>query len=126
MICLTQDEILIIHKQLICHYGGIHGLRDEALLNSALCSPYQGFGKYELYPTTIEKAVRLCFNLVKNHPFIDGNKRIATMVLLVTLDLNNITFKANHIELTNIILKLAAGKINYHFLLQWVKNRVYS
>ena len=75
MICLTRDEILLIHERLIERYGGSHGVRDENLLESALNIPFQSFGGVEFYPTVLEKAVRLCFGLVKNHPFIDANKR---------------------------------------------------
>jgi hypothetical protein len=69
MIRLTHEEILLMHEKLIERYGGTCGLRDENLLDSALNAPFQCFGGQELYPTTIEKAVRLCFGLVKNHPF---------------------------------------------------------
>ena len=89
MIRLTREEIVLIHEQLIERYGGSHGIRDENLLDSALNAPYHNFEGIEFYPTVVEKATRLCFGLVKNHPFYDGNKRIGAMVLLTTLDLNN-------------------------------------
>lgn len=80
---LTREEVILLQQQLIDRYGGSHGIRDEGLLDSALSMPFQGFGDHDFYPTITEKAVRLCFGLVQNHPFLDGNKRIGTMVLLV-------------------------------------------
>lgn len=124
MIRLTREEIFIIHEQLIERYGGLHGVRDENILDLTLNAPYQTFGEIELYPGVIEKATRLCFGLVKNHPFYDGNKRIGAMALLATLNLNNFSVDTNSAELTEIILSLAAGSIDYDFFLQWVKDRI--
>ena len=124
MICLKRDEILLIHEKLIERYGGSFGIRDENLLDSALNVPFQSFGGVEFYPTILEKAVRLCFGLVKNHPFVDGNKRIGAMALLSTLDLNNISIRTNNAELIEVILSLSYGKIDYDYLLRWVQERV--
>ncbi|MBR0186922.1 MAG: type II toxin-antitoxin system death-on-curing family toxin [Synergistaceae bacterium] len=123
MIVLSKEHIIALHKQLIERYGGIHGVRDEGLLDSALNAPFQSFGNIEFFPTVIEKAVRLCVGLVQNHPFHDGNKRVGAMVLLSTLKRNNIRLKTNNAELTSIILDLAAKRIDSDFLLSWVKDR---
>ena len=124
MICLKRDEILLIHEKLIERYGGSFGIRDENLLDSALNVPFQSFGGVEFYPTILEKAVRLCFGLVKNHPFVDGNKRIGAMALLSTLDLNDIPIRTNNPELIEVILSLSSGEIDYEGLLRWVQERV--
>ena len=124
MICLKREEILLIHEKLIERYGGSFGIRDENLLDSALNIPFQTFGGVEFYPTILEKAVRLCFGLVKNHPFVDGNKIIGTMTLLSTLDLNNISIRTNNAELVEVILSLSSGEIDYDYLLRWVQERV--
>ena len=124
MIRLSKEEILILHEQLIERYGGTHGVRDENLLDSALNAPFQGYGEYDFYPSVVQKAVRLCFGLVMNHPFHDGNKRIGAMALLVTLDLNHLILKSNSAELSEIILRLAAGSINDETLLHWVQDRL--
>ena len=121
MTFLTKEQILLLHEQLIVRYVGIHGVRDEGLLDSALNSPFQRFGEYEFFHTVLEKAVRLCFGLVKNHPFHDGNKRIGALTLLTTLDLNHIRIRTNSSELSDIILQLAAGDIDDGFLLSWVQ-----
>ena len=122
MIRLTKDEILILHKQLIDRYGGTHGLRDENLLDSALQAPFQGYGEYEFYPSVVQKAVRLCYGLVMNHPFIDGNKRIGAHAMLTLLALNGIEVVCTQKELTDVILALASGEIGYDELLSWVLN----
>ena len=70
-----------MHDQLIERYGGTHGVRDEGLLDSAMSAPFQSFSGIDLYPPIIDKASRLCFGLVMNHPFYDGNKRIGALAL---------------------------------------------
>ena len=76
MIILSKEQILFMHKQLIDETGGLDGVRDEALLDSAINAPFQKFGGDDLFPTVQQKAARLCFGIIKNHAFIDGNKRI--------------------------------------------------
>lgn len=85
MIRLTKSQILLLHEQLITETGGSSGLRDEGMLDSALNAPFQTFGKEDMYPSLQQKAARLCFGLVKNHPFVDGNKRIGAHAMLVFL-----------------------------------------
>ena len=124
MIILSREQILLMHQHLIERYGGTHGVRDEALLDSALNAPFQSFGGYEFFPTVIDKAVRLCIGLIQNHPFHDGNKRIGAMALLTMLDLNRIELRTNSDELSYIILQYAAGSVDDEFILQWVKDRI--
>ena len=124
MIRLTKEEILILHDQIVERYGGTRGIRDENLLDSALNAPFQGYGEYAFYPSVVQKAVRLCYGLVMNHPFHDGNKRIGAMALLVTLDLNRLTLKTNSAELSEIILRLASGAIDAESLLRWIQDRL--
>lgn len=87
---------------------------------SALETPFQSFGGDELYPTIQAKAARLGYGLIKNHCMIDGNKRIGTHSMLVFLALNGIELKYMQKELYETILDVAAGKIEYEDLLQWV------
>lgn len=72
---LSKRQILMLHEQLLSQTGGLPGLRDEGLLESALSAPFQSFGDVDAYPSLPQKAARLCYGLVKNHPFTDGNKR---------------------------------------------------
>lgn len=122
MIKLSKKQILMLHTQLIQQTGGSDGVRDYNLLDSALENPFQTFGRDELYPTIQAKAARLGYGLIKNHCMIDGNKRIGTHAMLVFLALNGIELKYTQKELYETILDVAAGKIEYEDLLQWVLN----
>ena len=119
---LSKKQILMLHTQLIQQTGGSDGVRDYNLLDSALENPFQSFGGEELYPTIQAKAARLGYGLIKNHCMIDGNKRIGTHAMLVFLVLNGIELKYIQKELYETILDIAAGKIGYEDLLQWVLN----
>lgn len=88
---LSKRQILLLHSMLVAQSGGMDGLRDEGLLDAAINMPLQTFGGQELYPTILEKAARLGYGLIRNHPFLDGNKRIGAHAMLVFLDINNIT-----------------------------------
>ena len=124
MIILSRDQILLMHHALIERYGGIHGIRDEGLLNSALNAPFQTFDNKDLYPTIAEKAVRLGYGLVMNHPFHDGNKRIGALAMLIMLDLNNMVLRTSSVELAAAFLSVASGKLTNEGLLQWVLSRL--
>lgn len=117
---LSKKQILMLHTQLIQQTGGSEGVRDYNLLDSALEIPFQSFGGDELYPTIQAKTARLGYGLIKNHCMIDGNKRIGTHSMLVFLALNGIELKYMQKELYETILDVAAGKIEYEDLLQWV------
>ena len=119
---LSEKQVLMLHTQLIQQTGGSDGVRDYNLLDSALENPFQSFGGEELYPTIQAKAARLGYGLIKNHCMIDGNKRIGTHAMLVFLALNGIELKYTQKELYETILDIAAGKIGYEDLLQWVLN----
>ena len=120
MIRLSKSQILLIHDQLISETGGSSGLRDEGMLDSALNAPFQTFGGEDVYPSLQKKAARLCFGLVKNHPFVDGNKRIGAHAMLVFLSLNGIELQHTQSELSDVILQLAAGEIEATDLLRWI------
>lgn len=120
MIRLSKAQIIIIHEQLIKETGGASGLRDEGMLESALNAPFQTFGGEDVYPSLQHKAARLCFGLVKNHPFVDGNKRIGAHAMLVFLALNGIELHHSQEELSDIILQAAAGEIETKDLLAWI------
>lgn len=120
MITLTKEQVLMLHDQLIEATGGSKGIRDEGMLESALMNPYQSFGGIELYPSIQAKAAQLCFGIVKDHPMIDGNKRLGTHVMLVFLVLNDYELSYSQKELSDTILLLAAGKLQSEDILQWI------
>ena len=120
MIILSKEQVLMLHEQLIAATGGINGVRDEGLLDSALANPFQSLGGEELYPSIQAKAAQLCYGLVKNHSMIDGNKRIGAHVMLVFLALNGYELSYEQEELVDIILCLAAGEMSVENLLQWI------
>lgn len=121
---LTKEQVLMLHKELIDVSGGSSELRDEGLLDSALNAPFQTFADSELYPTIIEKAARLGYSLIKNHAFVDGNKRIGTHVMLVFLALNQIEVEYEDDELIHTILEIAAGQIDDRQLLAWLQEHI--
>ena len=120
MIRLSKPQILLLHEQLLEATGGSSGLRDEGMLDSALNAPFQTFSGEGVYPSLQQKAARLCFGLVKNHPFVDGNKRIGAHAMLVFLALNGIELEYTQTELSDIILQLASGTIPSSRLLEWI------
>lgn len=120
MIRLSKEQVILLHQRLIEATGGSSGIRDEGMLESALSNPFQSFGDVELYPSIQAKAAQLCFGIVKNHPMIDGNKRLGTHVMLVFMALNGYELSYTQQELSSIILDLAAGKIGHETILQWI------
>lgn len=123
MIKLTKDNILTLYKIMVDNTGGTIGIRDTSLLESALNAPFQTFGDEELYPSINEKASRLCYGLIKNHPFIDGNKRIGVYAMLVFLELNNLNLNFSDEEIINIALKTADSSYSYEDILGILKGK---
>ena len=127
MIILTKSQVLTLHQDLLIAHGGDTGIRDEGLLESALAAPFQTFGEQALFPSIYQKAVRVGFGLINNHPFVDGNKRIGTHVMLTLLAMNGIELEYTQKELYEIILDVASGKSTYEDLLMWVmEHKVYN
>lgn len=117
---LTKEDALAIHEASLARFGGLPGLRDEGLLESALAQPFQAFGGEELYPTFAEKAARYAYGIAKNHPFLDGNKRTATACMAAYLRLNGFGFKPMASELLTTMLGVADGTVSYEDLVGWV------
>jgi death-on-curing protein len=117
---LTQTQVLQMHSLLIKQTGGIDGLRDQGLLDSALNVPFQSFDGEDFYKTIQAKAARLGFSLIHNHPFIDGNKRIGILSMIVFLEMNGIDVFCTNEELIELGLGLADGTIDNNTLLNWI------
>ena len=120
MIKLTKEQVISIHSSLIEATGGTDGVRDIGLLESALETPFQTFDGKDLYPALIQKAARLGYSLVSNHPFVDGNKRIGIHTMLVFLAVNGVEIECNQKELIDIGLSLADGTMDAEKLLIWL------
>ena len=120
MIILSKEQILLLHTQLLEETGGSDGVRDDGLLDSALNAPFHSFENTDVYPSIQQKAARLGYGLVKNHAFVDGNKRIGAHAMLVFLALNKVELDYTQEELSGIFLKIAAGKSGFEDLLHWI------
>jgi len=120
MIILTTTEVVELHEKLIAATGGSPGVRDIGLLESAVLGCYQSFSDNDLYPTVIEKAARIAYAVCKNHPFVDGNKRVAVTSMLVILRMNDIVLFHTQQELVRLGLGIADGSIDYEDITAWI------
>ena len=120
MIKLSREKVLLLHQMITQETGGDPNIRDVALLESALESAFATFDGKELYPTKEEKGAKLGFSLISNHAFVDGNKRIGMYVLLTFLEINGIRINPSVEDVARVGLAVAAGKMNYEDLLQWI------
>ena len=123
MIKLDVKQVLKYHEIMISKTGGEDGLRDYGLLVSSVESIYQTFDQVELYPTITEKAARLGFGIVCNHPFVDGNKRTGLFVMLIFLESNGIFLDFTQGELVDLGLGLADGSIGYSEVVKWIEDK---
>lgn len=121
MIKFSKEKVLLLHRLMAEATGGSVGVRDEALLDSALESAYAGFGDREFYPTKEEKGARLGYALISNHAFVDGNKRIGVYLMTTFLEMNGIRLQATNEEIVEIGLSVADGSMQYEDLLAWVR-----
>ena len=122
MITLTVSEILRLHQKLLDATGGLSGTRDLGLLESAVYSANQVFGEEEAYPTVEQRAARLAYAITQNHPFVDGNKRIGMLVMLMTLRLNHVQIQYTQAELIQLGLSVADNSYRYEDILTWINN----
>lgn len=106
---LGLEEVLALHNHQIALYGGLDGLRDTGLLQSALAMPQATFGGVLLHGTLAEMAAAYLFHLARNHPFIDGNKRVALASALAFLELNGLDLSVERDELIELVLRVASG-----------------
>jgi len=121
MIKFSKEKVLLLHKLIAEETGGSIGLRDEGLLESVLEAAFSPFGGVELYPTKEEKGARLGYNLISNHAFVDGNKRIGMYVMLTFLEVNGIHMDCTNADVAEVGLAVAAGEMGYDSLLEWVR-----
>jgi death on curing protein len=120
MIQLTKSQVVSMHSSLVAATGGSDGIRDDGMLESAMNAPFQTFDGYDLYPTLLQKAARLGYSLVNNHPFVDGNKRIGIHAMLVFLLINGVEIECTQEELIEVGLALADGSMECEKLFDWL------
>ena len=124
MIAISKEHVKRLHIKMLEATGGPDGIRSESLLESALASPFQTFDGVELYPTTMSKIAQTTHSLICNHPFVDGNKRVGTYVMLVLLELNHIEAEFSDEDIIRIGLELANGQMDYRQLLRLMLERL--
>lgn len=110
---ISLEDILTLHYLSIEEFGGAHGVRDEHLLLSAIARPYQTFNGQDLYDTAIAKAAALGESLIKNHPFVDGNKRIGLLAMLAFLKNEQLEVDVPEDILYNFIIDISTSKADY-------------
>lgn len=118
---LTAEQVLFIHSRLIDTTGGMHGIRDLGLLQSAVSRPEAGFGEEEFYPDVFHKAAALMESLIKNHPFIDGTKRTAITSAGIFLGMNGYLLETSQKGLEEFTLHMAIGKVSLKDAAKWFK-----
>ena len=120
MIKFSVEKVKLLHQLMAQATGGSVGVRDEGLLDSASESAFATFGGEELYPSKEEKAAKICFSLVSNHAFVDGNKRIGVYVMLSFLELNGIHIEAADEDVVSLGLGVAEGSMEQKEILDWI------
>ena len=116
---LTLSEVLLILEDQIRNYGGIYGVRDRNLLSSALYMPESSFDGHYLHETIPAMAAAYAFHICQNHPFLDGNKRVALASSLVFLDINGYEINCKNEILYNEIMNVAKGEIKKEELIKF-------
>jgi death on curing protein len=112
-----------IHNILIDKFGGSKGIRDQGGLEAALNRPYATFDHVDLYPTPIDKAAALFESLIINHPFVDGNKRIAYVLMKFVLFENGLIIKATKDEKYQMVIDASMGNIRFDEIKLWLQSR---
>jgi len=117
---LLEETLIALHEVLVSEFGGETGIRDEGLLESALARPRNllNYGRADLF----DLAAAYAYGLVKNHPFIDGNKRVGFMAAAIFLELNRIRFRAAEVDAAVEMLALAAGERKEIQFAQWLRD----
>jgi death-on-curing protein len=120
---LLLESVITMHRALIAESGGLDGVRDMNMLDASINAPYHTFDGQNLYPTLQSMAAHLAFSLIKNHAFLDGNKRIGVLAMLVFLEINGLPISCTDDELVALGLGLADSSITESDLLDWIISR---
>lgn len=121
---LGLAEVVELHRRILADTGGADGVRDLGGLESALAQPKLSAGGDEAYVTAVEKAASLGYSLSSNHPFVDGNKRVAHAAMEVFLMLNGLEIQSSTDEQEELMLALASGELSRDELMRWLDTHV--
>ncbi len=118
------NEVEKIHDILIDKFGGAKGIRDKGLLESSINRPFQTFDGQELYPDPVDKAAAIFESIITNHPFVDGNKRTAYVLMRLMLKSNNIDIQLGQDDKYDFVIKAASGQVTFDQIKTWIKDNL--
>lgn len=120
---LNQQALILLHSESLAEYGGLEGIRDEGLLESALYRPLNLYN-YKKETSIAKLAAAYGFGIVRNHPFVDGNKRAGFLAVGLFLVLNGFTLEVSQLEASQTMLTLATGELSENDFSQWLNNHI--
>lgn len=120
---ITLQDVLQFHELSIQKFGGSQGIRDEGYLQSAIERPFSTFAGEELYPTPYEKAAAILESILKNHPFVDGNKRTALIACDATLRLHKLIFTLSQEEAYDFVINVATSQLDFEGAVEFLKSK---
>lgn len=123
LVIITPQQVLLLHDEQVRLHGGLLGVRDWNMFESACLQPYASFGQQDLYPTIFSKAAAFVRSIIKDHPFLDGNKRTAITGAQIMLELNNCEFVGKRKETYNLLLAIANENLSVDEIAAWLEKR---
>ena len=126
LIWIADGVVLAIHRRQLAEHGGLEGIRDEGLLESALYRAQNLLAYSESLPDVASLAAAYAYGIVKNHPFVDGNKRTAYVVMRTFLKLNGYDIQSSSEEKYQVWISLAEGKLSENELASWVRKHLFE
>ncbi|GAA4907940.1 type II toxin-antitoxin system death-on-curing family toxin [Mucilaginibacter defluvii] len=117
---ISFQSAVRIHNRLIDEFGGSKGVREDSLLESALSRPFATFDGIDLYPTAIDKAAAIFESLIINHPFMDGNKRIAYVMMEILLRLDGLYLHPSETEKYKFVISASTGETRFDEIKKWI------
>lgn len=121
---IEVSEVEKIHDILIDRFGGANGIRDKGILESAIGRPFQTFDGKDLYPDPVDKAAAIFESIVSNHPFVDGNKRTAYVLLRLILKRNQLDINVDQDVKYDFVIKAAKGELTFDKIRAWIRNNL--
>ncbi len=121
---IEVSEVEKIHDILIDRFGGAKGIRDKGILESAIGRPFQTFDGKDLYPDPVDKAAAIFESIVSNHPFVDGNKRTAYVLLRLILKRNQLDINVDQDVKYDFVIKAAKGELTFDKIREWIRDNL--